>query len=204
MGSGGIPFGDRTRTTAEIIRDFYRVVADVAGDAVVIGCNTVGHLAAGLVAVNRTGDDTSGKQWERTRRMGVNTLAMRLAQHRCFFTGDAVGAEPAVPRAGGRLGHRALPLPGPGVPRSGRPPGRRGRPGRGPGRRRRRGSGAAGPAVLQHAAAVADRRPGAGLRLVGSDGRRAPRPRGAVMASKTRRLDPEVRVRLEALPGGGA
>ena len=99
MGSGAITFGDRTRTTAEIIRNFYRVVAGAAGDAVVIGCNTVGHLAAGLVAVNRIGDDTSGKQWERTRRMGVNTLAMRLAQHGRFFTADAdcVPATPATP-----------------------------------------------------------------------------------------------------------
>jgi alpha-galactosidase len=101
MGSGAITFADRSRTSAEIICDFYRVVADAAGDAVVIGCNTVGHLAAGLVAVNRTGDDTSGKQWERTRRMGVNTLAMRLAQHGRFFTADAdcVPATPATPWA---------------------------------------------------------------------------------------------------------
>jgi alpha-galactosidase len=99
MGSGAFTFADRTRTTAEILRDFYRVVADAAGDAVVLGCNTVGHLAAGLVAVNRIGDDTSGRQWERTRRMGVNTLAMRLAQHGRFFTADAdcVPATPATP-----------------------------------------------------------------------------------------------------------
>lgn len=99
MGSGAISFADRTRTTAEIIRDFYRTIADAAGDAVVIGCNTVGHLAAGLVAVNRIGDDTSGRQWERTRRMGVNALAMRLAQHGRFFTADAdcVPATPATP-----------------------------------------------------------------------------------------------------------
>ena len=101
MGSGAITFADRTRTTAEIIRDFYGVVAEAAGDAVVIGCNTVGHLAAGLVAVNRIGDDTSGRHWERTRRMGVNTLAMRLAQHGRFFTADAdcVPATPATPWA---------------------------------------------------------------------------------------------------------
>ena len=54
-----------------------------------LGCNVVGHLAAGLVEAQRTGDDTSGRVWERTRRMGVNTLAFRLAQHRRFFTLDA-------------------------------------------------------------------------------------------------------------------
>jgi alpha-galactosidase len=99
MGSGTLTFADPTRTTAEIIREFYRVIAEAAGDAVVLGCNTVGHLAAGLVAVNRIGDDTSGRQWERTRRMGVNALAMRLTQHRRFFTADAdcVPATPATP-----------------------------------------------------------------------------------------------------------
>ena len=82
------PF-DRTRTTAEVLVDFYRVIREAAGDGVVLGCNVVGHLAAGLVHAQRTGDDTSGRVWERTRRMGVNTLAFRLAQHRRFFTVDA-------------------------------------------------------------------------------------------------------------------
>ncbi|MEU4192165.1 hypothetical protein AB0E69_09715 [Kribbella sp. NPDC026611] len=79
---------DNTRTTAEVILDLYRVIRD-ATDAVVIGCNTVGHLAAGLVDVQRSGDDTSGRDWERTRKMGVNTLAFRLPQHGRFFTVDA-------------------------------------------------------------------------------------------------------------------
>lgn len=39
--------------------------------------------------MNRTGDDTSGKSWHRTRMMGVNTLAFRLPQHRIFFDVDA-------------------------------------------------------------------------------------------------------------------
>lgn len=82
------PF-DQTRTTAEVLVDLYRVVHEAAGTGVVIGCNVVGHLAAGLVQAQRTGDDTSGRVWERSRRMGVNTLAFRLAQHRRFFTVDA-------------------------------------------------------------------------------------------------------------------
>jgi alpha-galactosidase len=68
---------------------FYETIRAAAGDAVILGCNTVGHLSAGLVDISRTGDDTSGRGWERTRRMGVNTLAFRLAQHRRFFTVDA-------------------------------------------------------------------------------------------------------------------
>ena len=55
----------------------------------IIGCNTVSHLCAGLVHINRTGDDTSGREWDRTRRMGVNTLAFRLCQNKAFYLADA-------------------------------------------------------------------------------------------------------------------
>jgi alpha-galactosidase len=86
-------------TNAEALLRFYRVLRDAAGDAILLGCNTVGHLAAGLVEAQRTGDDTSGRDWERTRRMGVNTLAYRLPQHGRFFTLDAdcVPATPQTP-----------------------------------------------------------------------------------------------------------
>jgi alpha-galactosidase len=80
---------DRGRTTAEVLVDLYRTINEAAGDGIVLACNVVGHLAAGLAHAQRTGDDTSGRVWERTRRMGVNTLAFRLAQHRRFFTVDA-------------------------------------------------------------------------------------------------------------------
>ena len=76
-------------TTAEALVDFYRTAVDAAGDTLVLGCNVVGHLAAGLVHAQRIGDDTSGLDWNRTRRVGVNTLAFRLAQHGTFFTADA-------------------------------------------------------------------------------------------------------------------
>jgi alpha-galactosidase len=85
----GWSFHDRSRTSAEIIRGFYRAISDIAGDSLVIGCNTIGHLGAGIFDAQRIGDDVSGKVWERTRRMGVNTLAFRLAQHRAFFAADA-------------------------------------------------------------------------------------------------------------------
>lgn len=89
LASPGWSLADRSRTSAEILVRLYRTIAEAAGDTVVIGCNTVGHLSAGLVHVQRSGDDTSGRRWERTRRMGVNTLAFRLAQHNRFFTVDA-------------------------------------------------------------------------------------------------------------------
>jgi alpha-galactosidase len=87
--AAGWRFQNRGKTTAEIILDLYRAVRQGAGDAVLIGCNTIGHLAAGLVEAQRIGDDTSGREWSRTRKMGVNTLAFRMAQHDTFFAADA-------------------------------------------------------------------------------------------------------------------
>ena len=78
-----------SRTTAEALVGFYQTVRGAAGDSLVLGCNVVGHLAAGLADVVRIGDDTSGIDWNRTRRVGINTLAFRLAQHGAFYTADA-------------------------------------------------------------------------------------------------------------------
>jgi alpha-galactosidase len=88
-----------TRTTAEVIDDLYAAIRTGAGDSVVIGCNTVGHLSAGQFEMCRIGDDTSGTEWARTRKMGVNTLAFRGAQHNAFYVADAdcVGVTNAVP-----------------------------------------------------------------------------------------------------------
>jgi alpha-galactosidase len=65
----------------------------------VIGCNTFSHLSAGLFELNRIGDDTSGNEWERTRKMGVNTLAFRGLHHGLFYAADAdcVGLTTKVP-----------------------------------------------------------------------------------------------------------
>ena len=82
-------FADRSRTNAEIIVNLYKAIREAAGDAVIIACNTFGHLTAGLTQVSRIGDDTSGREWERTCKMGVNTLAFRLCQHKVFFDADA-------------------------------------------------------------------------------------------------------------------
>ena len=82
-------FYDKTKTNAEIVLEFYRLIKDSAGDMLIIGCDTVSHLSAGLVHIYRTGDDTSGREWERTRDMGVNTLAFRLAHNETFYMCDA-------------------------------------------------------------------------------------------------------------------
>ncbi len=89
MTDSGWSFADTTLTNAEIILQLYRTLRSAAGDAVLLGCNTFGHLGAGLFEIQRTGDDTSGMTWERTRRMGINTLAFRLPQNGTFFSSDA-------------------------------------------------------------------------------------------------------------------
>jgi len=96
---GGWHFADRSKTTAEVILDLYECIREAAGGALVLGCNTVGHLGAGLFEIQRTGDDTSGRVWERTRRMGINTLAFRMPQHDAFFAVDAdcVGLTSEIP-----------------------------------------------------------------------------------------------------------
>ena len=92
-------FTDRSRTTAEIVLDLYRAIREAAGEMVIIGCNTFSHLSAGIFELYRSGDDTSGRSWDRTRRMGVNTLAFRAAQHRHFYMvdPDIVAITKAIP-----------------------------------------------------------------------------------------------------------
>ncbi len=92
--SAGWNFSDRSKTNAEIILRLYRAMREAAGDNIyIIGCNTIGHLSAGIFELCRIGDDTSGHDWDRTRKMGVNTLAFRLPQHNKFYAadGDCVG-----------------------------------------------------------------------------------------------------------------
>lgn len=82
-------FSDRRKTTAEIIKNFYRAIRASAGSTPIIGCNTISHLSAGIFEIQRTGDDTSGKNFERTRIMGINTLAFNLPVHKVFYDVDA-------------------------------------------------------------------------------------------------------------------
>lgn len=85
----GWHFADRSKTSAEIVVNLYRTILEGASGSYVLGCNCIGHLGAGLMHLQRIGDDTSGKHWERTRNIGPNTLAFRMPQHRAFFDIDA-------------------------------------------------------------------------------------------------------------------
>ena len=99
MTEPGWQFNDNSKTNAEITLYLYRSIRDAAGDMYLIGCNTISHLSAGLFEMNRIGDDTSGKEWARTKKMGVNTMGFRLPQHNNFYAadGDCVGLTKDVP-----------------------------------------------------------------------------------------------------------
>ena len=102
-----------TRTTAEVIDELYRTIRDG-------GRRRARHwlqhrepsVGRACSTICRIGDDTSGTEWARTRKMGVNTLAFRGAQHGAFYAADAdcvgvderdsVGAQPAVARSASR------------------------------------------------------------------------------------------------------
>ena len=88
-----------SHTTAEVIDDLYGTIRSAARDALIIGCNTVSHLSAGHFEICRVGDDTSGTDWGRTWKMGVNSLAFRAPQQGAFYTADAdcVGVTSAIP-----------------------------------------------------------------------------------------------------------
>jgi alpha-galactosidase len=99
MTDPGWQFNDKSKTNAEIILHLYRSIREASGNMYLIGCNTISHLSAGLFELYRTGDDTSGKEWKRTKEMGVNTMGYRMVQHRTFYEvdGDCVGLTDAVP-----------------------------------------------------------------------------------------------------------
>lgn len=81
---------DRSRTSAERMKELYRAMREAAGDDItIIGCGAFGHLAAGLFEVNRVGFDTSGRDWRQTAKNGPHSLAMRSIQHGAFYCIDA-------------------------------------------------------------------------------------------------------------------
>jgi alpha-galactosidase len=90
---------DKSKTNAEIVLNLYQAIREAAGETYIISCNTFSHLVAGLFELNRIGDDTSGNEWDRTRKMGVNTLAFRGIHQGTFYAADpdCVGLTSKVP-----------------------------------------------------------------------------------------------------------
>ena len=84
---GMAPFYDTTKPSCYIMREFYRTIEATSGSANILSCNVINHLAAGLHAAQRSGDDTSGRNFEQTRISGVGSFT-RLAQNGTFFALD--------------------------------------------------------------------------------------------------------------------
>lgn len=97
--STGWHFHDRSRTNAEIVKGIYEAIQEGAATARILGCQTFGHLGVGTIDVQRTGGDTDGRGWERTRRMGPNSLAFCQPHHGIFYQcdGDCAPITPLVP-----------------------------------------------------------------------------------------------------------
>ena len=93
---------DSSHTTAETIAALYRAMREAAGDdMVILGCNAVNHLCAGLFEASRVGPDTSGRNWEQTKRNGVGAVAFKGIENGTFFAADpdcaGLAEEGAVP-----------------------------------------------------------------------------------------------------------
>ena len=80
-------FYNKNQTNATIIKNLYKTIQSAAGDRIVIGCNTVNHLVAGLHAVQRSAQDTSGRCYEITRTSAAAAM-LRLPQNGTFFNLD--------------------------------------------------------------------------------------------------------------------
>jgi alpha-galactosidase len=75
---------------------------EAAGDdMVILGCNAVNHLCAGLFEASRVGPDTSGKNWEQTKRNGVGAIAFKGIENGTLFAADpdcaGLGSAGAIP-----------------------------------------------------------------------------------------------------------
>ena len=85
----GREWKDSTLTTAETILALYRLLREAAGDdMVILGCNAIGHLSAGIFEACRLGGDTSGRKWEQTKRNGVGAVAFKGMENGIFYAAD--------------------------------------------------------------------------------------------------------------------
>ncbi len=78
-------FYDKSKTNAQILREFYQLIQSSADKGTVInGCNVSGHLSTGIHQIQRTGEDTSGRSFQLTRLNGIHNL-MRTIQNDIFL-----------------------------------------------------------------------------------------------------------------------
>ena len=88
FGEGGWSFADRSRTSAEIIVDFYRAIKSAMGDTLIMGTDIVGQLGAGLLHCSRINRDAPKEDWQHALHNRVNALAFRYCQNGTCFMVD--------------------------------------------------------------------------------------------------------------------
>ncbi|MBQ4479908.1 MAG: hypothetical protein II943_04635 [Victivallales bacterium] len=84
----GWSFADRSRTSAEIIVDFYRAIKSAMGDTLILGTDIVGQLGAGLLHMSRINPDEPDEEWQHALHNRVNALAFRYCQNGTCFMVD--------------------------------------------------------------------------------------------------------------------
>ena len=86
----GWRFSDVTLTTAEVLRQVYETLRRAAGDrTLVIGRNTLGHLAAGQVHVQHIVGSRAARQRNIGHLIGINALAFRGFHHGALYAAEA-------------------------------------------------------------------------------------------------------------------
>lgn len=92
-----LELGGRTLEACEVVR----CESAPGDDMVILGCNAVNHLCAGLFEASRVGPDTSGKNWEQTKRNGVGAVAFKGIENGTLFAADpdcaGLASEGAIP-----------------------------------------------------------------------------------------------------------
>jgi len=106
--SPGSHFNDRSKTNAEILLELYQTIRKAAGKMLLIGCNTVSHLSAGIFDLMRAPPKSS------PLRRSIRPRSRRVARPRL-----GGGELPCVSRSRGRLRRVARGVGG--VQRAGRP-----------------------------------------------------------------------------------
>lgn len=84
--SGNWHFYDEAKTSAEIMMNFYHTIREAAGPygAIIMGCNTIGHLGTGFMHI-QTSETIEEMLHSEDANLTVNSVAFRFPQHRNFF-----------------------------------------------------------------------------------------------------------------------
>jgi alpha-galactosidase len=86
----GWRFSDHRLTTAEVLRNLYAQIREAAhGRVVLAASDTMGHLTAGQVHVQRISDSAGRERWLLPHIVAVNALAFRGFHHGALYAAEA-------------------------------------------------------------------------------------------------------------------